>query len=85
MKKIVIDCASLSDTAALHRCLAEALNFPAWYGHNLDALHDCLTEISEDTNLTLTGFDSLDSFRAGFRLVLNAAEEENPHLFVYIQ
>lgn len=23
-----------------------ALNFPAWYGRNLDALHDCLVDLS---------------------------------------
>ncbi len=23
-----------------------ALSFPAWYGRNLDALHDCLTDLS---------------------------------------
>ncbi|HET9255648.1 MAG TPA: barstar family protein [Pseudonocardiaceae bacterium] len=23
-----------------------ALNFPAWYGHNLDALYDCLADLS---------------------------------------
>lgn len=23
-----------------------ALSFPAWYGHNLDALHDCLVDLS---------------------------------------
>jgi ribonuclease inhibitor len=85
MKEIVIDCRLIPDAPALHRTLAEALGFPEWYGHNLDALHDCLTEISEDTKLTLQDFDHLGTFRAGFRVVLNAAEEENSHLFVYIQ
>ncbi|MFE2754143.1 barstar family protein [Actinosynnema sp. NPDC059335] len=26
--------------------IADALSFPAWFGHNLDALHDCLTDLS---------------------------------------
>ncbi|MEU4768224.1 barstar family protein [Actinosynnema sp. NPDC023794] len=26
--------------------IAEALSFPDWFGHNLDALHDCLTDLS---------------------------------------
>jgi RNAse (barnase) inhibitor barstar len=26
--------------------IGAALNFPAWYGRNLDALHDCLTDLS---------------------------------------
>ena len=84
MKKIILDCSQIPDAPALHRALKEALGFPDFYGHNLDALHDCLTEISEETSLTLNGFDSLGSFRTGFRIVLNAAEEENPHLYVYL-
>lgn len=84
MKEIIIDCSLISDAPALHRALAEALAFPGWYGHNLDALHDCLTEISEDTQLTLTHFDTLGAFGAGFRLVLNDAEDANLHLIVTI-
>lgn len=82
MRQITIDCNLIPDAPALHRALAEALRFPAWYGSNLDALHDCLTELLEDTTLILAHFDTLGSFRAGFRLVLNEAEDENPHLFV---
>ncbi|MGH3751583.1 MAG: barstar family protein [Pseudonocardiaceae bacterium] len=26
--------------------IGAALNFPAWYGRNLDALHDCLVDLS---------------------------------------
>ena len=26
--------------------IAEALSFPDWFGHNLDALYDCLTDLS---------------------------------------
>ena len=85
MRTIEINCEAITDRSSLHSLLAEGLSLPEWYGRNLDALHDCLTEISEETSLTLNGFDALGSFRTGFRIVLNAAEEENPHLFVYIQ
>ncbi len=30
-----------------HKYLREALNFPEYYGENLDALHDCLTELDD--------------------------------------
>jgi len=33
----------------VHEYLARKLNFPASYGMNLDALYDCLTDISEPT------------------------------------
>ncbi len=26
--------------------IADALSFPDWFGHNLDALYDCLTDLS---------------------------------------
>ena len=39
----------------LHRALAEGLHFPAWYGGNLDALHDCLTDLNEPTELIVRG------------------------------
>ena len=34
-----------------HDYLKEALNFPDYYGKNLDALYDCLTEMSCEIDL----------------------------------
>lgn len=34
--------------AAMHEDLARSLDFPGYYGHNLDALNDCLRDIAED-------------------------------------
>jgi hypothetical protein len=34
------------DKAALLRAVAAALEFPDWFGHNWDALEDCLTDLS---------------------------------------
>ncbi len=79
MKEISVSCAGIGNRAQLHRRLKEALGFPDWYGNNLDALHDALGDISEDTHLTVT---DLPPFAAAFRTVLNAGEEENPHFFV---
>ena len=84
MKTVTVDCAAIADKQALHLALAEALSFPDHYGKNLDALYDCLTDIREDTTLTLLHFDALDSFRSGFQAVLEEAENENPHLIVNI-
>ena len=35
-----------SDKAALLARFAAALHFPDWFGHNWDALSDCLTDLS---------------------------------------
>lgn len=43
---ITIDCAAIGSREQLHHTFAQALSFPAWYGNNLDALHDQLTSLS---------------------------------------
>ena len=35
-----------ADKAQLLKNIASALNFPDWFGHNWDALEDCLTDLS---------------------------------------
>ena len=69
--------------SALHENLAAQLGFPVWYGHNLDALYDCLTDLGEDTLLELTGraalLDHLGGYAQRLMLVLDRAQKENPH------
>lgn len=36
-----------------HDYLKEILNFPDYYGKNLDALYDCLTDIGIETEITI--------------------------------
>lgn len=47
MTQIHLSAASWDTPRAAHEALKEALSFPDHYGHNLDALHDCLTEIKD--------------------------------------
>jgi RNAse (barnase) inhibitor barstar len=42
---IEVDAGHCADENALLKKLAQAFSFPAWFGHNLDALYDCLTEL----------------------------------------
>ena len=51
MEHTTIDCAPIRTKEDLHRIFQEALHFPAWYGNNLDALHDCLTSLSGTVRL----------------------------------
>jgi hypothetical protein len=41
-----VDLGGCPDKAALLARLASALRFPAWFGHNWDALADCLDDLS---------------------------------------
>lgn len=44
-----------------HDYLKEVLNFPDYYGKNLDALYDCLCEIGVETDITLINSDCVSS------------------------
>lgn len=80
MKNITINCAQIASMAELHEILARELSFPEWYGKNLDAIHDCLTAICEDTEVTFLHFTALPFPTAGLLRVLRDSERENPHL-----
>ncbi|MBQ5991933.1 MAG: barstar family protein [Clostridia bacterium] len=43
-----------------HTYLAKALRFPDYYGRNLDALHDCLTDLSRSVWIVLINGDIMD-------------------------
>ncbi|KMS87511.1 barstar family protein [Prauserella rugosa] len=42
----VLDGSRLTDKAATLDAIAELLRFPSYFGRNLDALYDCLTDLS---------------------------------------
>ena len=80
MIEITINCTKIGSMAQMHEKLARELDFPEWYGRNLDALHDCLTAISEDTRLTFLHVPALPFPSTGLLRVLRDSETENPHL-----
>lgn len=84
MRNITINCAQIGSMAELHEILARELSFPGWYGKNLDALHDCLTSICRDTQITFLQFSALPFPAAGLLRVLRDSENENPHLEVFL-
>ena len=77
-----IDCATIGSAAELHQLLAETLSFPDWYGNNLDALYDCLTDLSENTHLTLANWTDAEPFIWGFHRAMADAEQDNPNFTV---
>ena len=84
--RFVLDGGSVGNRETLHRVLAAGLQFPDWYGGNLDALHDCLTEIAQPTELVIRGGDALEmalgSYAAAFRRVLTDSAAQNDALSV---
>ena len=84
--RFVLDGGSVGNRESLHRVLAAGLQFPDWYGGNLDALHDCLTEINQPTELVIRGSNALEaalgSYAAAFRQVLADSAAQNDALTI---
>ena len=82
MKRVQLSAARWLSADAAHEELAAALDFPEYYGRNLDALHDCLTDL-DDTQLVIE-----DCARAnrqienwsGFLSVFFDSAAQNPRL-----
>lgn len=81
---VTVSCGGIADKNELHARIAAALDFPDWYGHNLDALMDCLTDLDEVT-VTLTEWQELGFPADGFWQVFRQAAAENPDLTVIFE
>ena len=78
MKTIELDFKELYTPRQIHEYIADKLGFPEYYGKNLDALYDCLTDISEETEITIVNYDMLDyRENAIINTFLDAVEESD--------
>ena len=82
MKKVKINLGW--EKEKIHSTLAEELAFPSYYGKNLDALYDVLTEMCEETVITVEGESEygrklvaaiMDAAAANDKVKLEKAEE----------
>ncbi len=85
MKKIILDFNTTRTREDVHKYLAMKFDFPDYYGENLDALYDCLTDIGEPT---CAGFFMPDEEREmtpylqRIAHVMRDAEDENKNFAV---
>ncbi len=84
MAEIVLDGLEIEGMEDVHDRFARALELPDWYGRNLDALFDCLTEAGGDVTVRLRHREALEA-RLGRRgralsALLRRAAGENPHI-----
>lgn len=86
MRIVIVDGCKIANREELHKYLAWHLRFPLWYGNNLDALYDCLTDIQEPTAIQVINVNELREHLGpashGFFRVLRSAAKENPNLYV---
>ena len=61
MKTAILNAREIPDRKALHAALAAQLDFPDWYGGNLDALYDLLSADSRPCNLVIRDAPALEA------------------------
>ena len=80
----LLDGNAILNREMLHDTLASGLCLPSWYGRNLDALYDCLTDVQEETVVVLRDRGVLEEHLGGYgrRLLrlLEDVSQENPHI-----
>lgn len=79
MKQITLDGNILADAAQVHDYLKEVLNFPEYYGKNLDSLYDCLTDLNE-TELIITAPEEDGAVFQKILRIFKAADRTNESL-----
>lgn len=86
--ELTLDCRTVADRKHLHALLAEGFAFPEWYGGNLDAMFDCLTELHEPAELRVLYPEALGATLGNYADIwlraLREAAEENPHLTISV-
>ena len=88
MQNVILDGELLLTREDVHNTLRTELRFPEWYGNNLDALHDVLTDRMEETHIELKNRTLLDEHLGDYAVyllrVLTDCAEENPHLHLHL-
>jgi RNAse (barnase) inhibitor barstar len=83
-RKIVLNGSRIMDRESMSMYMKELFDLPEHFGRNLDALHDVLSEVTEDTEIDLTreNTDRICQGKYAFKvlMVLGRAAEENPHI-----
>ena len=82
--ELTLDAACFDNVKQIHNYIANALQFPDWYGRNLDALYDCLTDYHTELLIRLKNWPSAGMvYRLGW--TIQEAAEENPYLSVVLE
>ena len=84
----ILDGNKITNKETLHNTLAGFLQLPDWYGRNLDALYDCLTDIQEEAEIRLLHEEALEDYLGcyanAFRKAVYSACLENPRIHFII-
>ena len=78
MNNITLKLDKFSKKEELHSYLKKKMKFPDYYGENLDALFDCLTDISTDTAVDIK-YDADNELQRAVLEVFSDAVAANTH------
>ena len=81
MNNITLKLDKFSKKEELHSYLKKKMKFPDYYGENLDALFDCLTDISTDTAVDIK-YDADNELQRAVLAVFSDAVSQNTHLAI---
>lgn len=79
---VELDCRAFANAREVHEFLARELGFPEYYGHNLDALYDCLGDVFEPTEIRIRRRWHQDEWFKKIAAVVRDAARKNPRLTV---
>lgn len=86
--QVIIDGRKITDKLELHAYMKEQCRFPDYYGNNLDALYDVLTERSEPLEIKVEYAEELKEILCGygeaFLETLQDAAAENERITIEI-
>ena len=86
---VILEGSWMIDRVAVHNHLAERLQLPSYYGRNLDALYDVLTELGEETTIILRDpalvAEQLGKYGEALLNAMKEAAEENPKLSITLE
>lgn len=84
MKHCILDGRAIETSEQLHAVLQQELELPEWYGRNLDALYDSLTDSHERISIEIRNPEALAAhlgrYVKALEQVIRDAAEENAQI-----
>ena len=75
MSKHEIDGAEITDWESFHKVFAEEFNFPDYYGRNMDAWNDCMSDLGGEGELISIYIRNVSQLKSSCREIYEALIE----------
>ncbi len=83
MKRYILDFYGKQTREQIHDHLSKVLMLPDHYGNNLDALYDCLQEITEPSCIGVYNVDASNGYLESLAGLLADISHDNPNVCVF--